>query len=256
MRIAALVVALLVAVMLGQICAQAASVYVLSSGNAGIDNTVKTRLEGFGHTVVIGVQYFQFDGTQDLTGIDTVYLQANANWSAGDIPLAGQTALVNYVGGGGGLVTCEWVVWKAAIGGLQILETALPAAPASGYRYTSPVTYTQATPDPILNAGVPPVLTFPVDSYAGTEVILNPRAGAIAYYSSDYPGGSQGVVGWTYGGGRALCFSTTNGPTQLSDPAYGQLFSNAMTWAAVPEPTMIGVMALGVLALASRRRRG
>src|SRR5262245_30139217 len=92
--------------------AHAANVYILSSGDPLVDAAVQATLQAGGHTSTLGVPYTAFDGTQSLAGFQAVYFQANANWTGGDMPAAGQTLLLNFVNGGGGLVTCEWVLWK------------------------------------------------------------------------------------------------------------------------------------------------
>ena len=145
------------------------SIYMMSSSDAGIDNAAKTALEAFGHTVTIGVQYKDFD-TESLAVMQVVYLQANANYNAGDMPVAGQNALLTFLGTSGrGLVTNEWVLWKTRPGSTQfsILKAAFPATNNGEYRINSPVTYTQATGDPILNAGLPVSFDFPVNYYGG-----------------------------------------------------------------------------------------
>src|SRR5262245_3855362 len=118
--------------------AGAANVYVMSSGDAALDGAVVSVLTSRGHTATVGVAFTAFDGTQNLSGFQTVYFQANANWSTGDMPVAGQQALMNWVNGGGRLVTCEWVAWLAATGRLQTLLTILPREQNSGYGAPDP----------------------------------------------------------------------------------------------------------------------
>ncbi len=213
--------------------ARAENIYVMSSGNAATDNAVVATLQAYGHNVTLGVQYTQFDGSQSLAGIDVVYLQANYNWAAGDMPTAGQTALLNFINNGGGLVTCEWVIYLTAGGRFATLNPAFPVVPTSSYNSNSTATFVQVTPDPILNAGLPTSSSFPLNNYAGTESNFGSvRTGAIVFYDSTVGTPHRGLVGWDYGNGRVLMFSTTNGPSQLADSNFGRLFSNAMRWAA------------------------
>jgi hypothetical protein len=214
--------------------ALAENVYVMSSGNLTIDNAVVATLQAYGHNVTLGVEYHQFDGSQSLAGIDVVYLQANANWAVGDMPAAGQTALLNFINSGGGLVTCEWVIWLAAINRFAILRPAFPVMPTTSYNYNATATFVQVTPDPILNAGLPTSFSF--DS--GGETNLNTAMpGATVFYNSTVGGTRLGLVGWNYSNGRVLTFSTTNElPSQLSDSNFGRLFANAMRWAAAGAP--------------------
>ncbi len=43
--------------------------------------------------------------------------------------------------------------------------------------------------------------------------------------------GGAGLLGWTYGSGRVLSFSTPIGPAELSNADYKQLLNNAVKWA-------------------------
>lgn len=218
--------------------ADAARVYVMSSGDSDLDNQVATILTGHGHTVTIGVPYHQFNGTQDLSGIDVVYLQANWNWTSGDMPLAGQTALLQWLTDPNhGLVTGEWVVWKNAAGSFQTLGDAFAVPQDGRFRSSLSATFSRATISATLNAGLPNNFTFNVTSYGGTETFLLPKPGARVFYRSDFQIGEvrgRGLVGGYYLGsrGRVLHFSTTNGPDQLAHVHFARLLSNAMNWAA------------------------
>src|SRR4030095_16085494 len=88
---------------------------------------VQRTLESYGHAVTVGVPFTQFDGTVSLDAYDAIYLQANANWSSGDMPVPGQRQLINWVNCGGGLVTVEWTTWKIGSGGFPLMEHVLPA---------------------------------------------------------------------------------------------------------------------------------
>jgi hypothetical protein len=210
----------------------AVNVLVISSGDPGIDNGVIQALETRGHTVTLGPPYTEFDSDVDLAPYDTVYFQANINWNTGDMPPEGQESLYDFVDSGGGLVTGEWVLYK--VWGQAHLAALKPAIPAVYKSFVGNLsdTFTQQAADPTLNAGLPEAFEFPLDSYSGTETVMVPRCGAPApFYLSDNV--EAGVIGWEYGAGRVLCFATTNGPTQLADPEFGKLFSNAMTWASL-----------------------
>lgn len=93
--------------------AEASSVYITSTSVASVDNTIRDFLLNFGHEKVdIGVQYSQLNGTQSFAGYDAVLLLNNYNWASGGMPVAGQTAILNYVKSGHGLVTGEWILWQ------------------------------------------------------------------------------------------------------------------------------------------------
>lgn len=219
----------IVAILAGN--AQGSHILVMSSGNAGLDAQTTTTLESFGHVVDLGPQYLSFDGTPSLNDYNAVLLLTNANWNQGDMPAAGQAALLDYVHDGGGLVTSEWLVWKhAAQSVFQHLYDAIPVVSTGTFRSSSTATYSALMADPMVSEGVAKSFSFIADSFSGTETFFAPRPGATAYYDSDYPGGA-GLIGWEYGIGRVMSFSTLIGSQQLLDPNYSRLLSNTMTWA-------------------------
>lgn len=211
---------------------QAQIVQVLSTGDAGTDAAIQATLQGFGFAVTIGPQYTAFDGST-LTGYDAVVLAPSYNYSAGDMPAAGQTALKNFVRAGNGLITAEWTVWKeGARGELAILGDAIPVMPSTFFRGTGTATYAVATPDDTLNFGVSAIFSFAADTFLGAETNFVPKAGATIFYGSDYPG--AGVIGWNFGLGRVISFSTIMGPMEIADPNYSTLVGNAVAWSTTP----------------------
>jgi PEP-CTERM motif len=242
------------------------SVYVTSSGNATADAALVSSLTGFGNTVTLGVEYTAFDGTQSLAGIQTVYFQPTYNWASGDMPAAGQNALVSFVNGGGGLVTAEWLVWKVASSSstqLTAIAPLLPIVPTSSFDSTATGSFGVTTANATLNAGLPSSFSTPLESIGGTQTQFTTlRPGATSYYANN---GFIGVAGTTSGAGRVLSFNTVNGQGQVADANFGRLLSNSMTWAAnassavtAPEPGTLALLGLGGLPLARvlvRRRR-
>jgi len=218
--------------------AMAVDVFVISSDNPTIDAAVTTALEAGGNVVTLGPDYSNFTEDLDLSGYDVIYLQSNYNYSNPDMPAGGQAAILDFVQAGGGLVTCEWAEWKAyAQGHFVDLRPVLPGRYLS-YTGTASETFTETNADPVLSKGLPDSFDFPLDSYGGTQTSLERKCGAVEYFRGTY---GSGVIGWNYGIGRALTISTTNGPTQVADPEFAVLLSNAMKWAALaggpgPEP--------------------
>ncbi len=236
MRLSKLLTALAVATVITSGVMAQIRVYVMSSGDAATDNAVLGALTAGGHSPTLGVQYTEFDGSIDLSNYDVVYIQANYNWSAGTMPAEGQTYLVNWLSGGRGIVTCEWVLYLSSYAFSSLASQIFPAS-YNSYRTTSTATFTRSVEDPILDSGVHATFTFPVDNYAGTESRITPKTGATAFYMSDFAPDGAGLVGWQLAnGGRVIQFSTTNGPSQLADPNFRQLFNNAFRWVVRGRP--------------------
>jgi hypothetical protein len=209
--------------------ATAVDVLVLSSTDQAVDDAVVQALESRGHQATIGPAFSNFTDAVDLGAYDVVYFQANVNWPNPDMPESGQDSLLAFIDAGGGLVTGEWVSFRVGPK-LHTLHAALPVL-YQLYGSSPSTTFTQVTPDAVLNKGLAGTLEFPLDYYGGSESLFVPKCGAAVYYRSATQG--PGAVGWHYGVGRVLSFSTVNGPLQAADPEFGTLLSNAMSWAAL-----------------------
>ncbi len=178
---------------------------------------------------------------------------------------AAQQSLLNYVSGGGGLVTTEWTVLDIdGAGQLQTLQAAIPVSLTTTFGSALTLTYGQSTANVFLNHGVSSSFTFTTDSLDGSETDFLPKTGATVYYTSSGGTSSNGLIGWKYGAGEVLSFSTLAGPTELSNSNYAQLFVNAVNFAGgetavVPEPSRLTALAgLGgmcLVGLAWRLRR-
>lgn len=204
-------------------------VYLMSSGDAALDQALEMALASQDQTVTMGAEYTAFTGI-DLAPYDAVYLQANANWNAGDMPEEGQIALVDWVNCGGGLVAVEWVLWKTASGSFAVLDHAFPAVPTTSFTSSSlDITYGEAEADPIFSAGLPAEFTFVADDFSGSETDMSARPGAVVFYDSVALG--AGVVGWSYNHGKVVNVSTVAGMGQLADVNYARMLSNAFDWA-------------------------
>lgn len=205
----------------------AQTVLLLSTGDSTLDTQTKRVLEAGGATVTIGSPYTTF-AASELSGVDVVLLFPNNNWSSGDMSLAAQTALVSFVSNGGGLITAEWTNWKVGAGSFVNLKPLLPVVATTQYTGGSAITYTSITPDTTLNAGMPGSFTFSGDNFAGVESYFTAKSEATAYYSSSGGAAGAGLVGWTYGSGRVMQFSTTLGPLGLADTNLSRLLQNSV----------------------------
>jgi hypothetical protein len=244
--------------------AQAANVYVFSTGNTAVDSAYSAALAARGHAVTIGVQWNAFDGSVNLAGFNAVFMNMSANWSnsAGQVSLAGQQQLVNFVNAGGGLITTEWIIYNNGTSGGTAYATLMPILPAtygSTWNSASQTTFSQVTPDPIMNADLPSSFLINNNSFAGgTETRLFARPGATVFYQSSNMSSTgivnAGLSGWGVGGGRVVSISNMPGLTSLNETNYRTLLGNAVNWVSIPSPGAIGVLGLAGL-LAARRRR-
>lgn len=245
--------------------AQAANVYVMDSSNASTNSAVQNALTTAGHSVTIGAEWHQQDGSQSLTAYDTVVFLDNHNWSSPTMSAAGQNEILNFVSNGGGLVTSEWFVWSlGATGYFDSLAPLSPVQNTTTYNSVSSTTYSQDVVDAILNNGVSSSFSFSLNNIGGTESAFTAKPGATAYYSSSNGGGianSDGLVGQAYGLGEVLSFSTLISSVELGNSDYRNLFVNAVEKVAgssggggsVPVPAPLFLLGAGLVLIGIRR---
>lgn len=207
-------------------------VYILSSGDATIDQAVADAVTARNYTPIIGVEWSSWNGSQyDLDYIDVVIFLNSVNWNGTDMPSSGQIALEDFVYNGGGLITTPWVHYNTNFGDLQTLSALLPVTYA-GYSSTDSTTYTEAVSEPTINANLPTSFNFTLHTYSGAEEQLQAKTGATTFYTSSNTG-TAGLVGWGYGVGRVAALSSMPADTTLSDSNYATLFGNVVDWVAI-----------------------
>lgn len=237
--------------------ASARTVMILDTGSAQENALLRNAYNGRGDAVTLGPAFFNFDGSTDLTGVETVLMLPNANGrDTADMPAAGQTQLNDLLIAGGRIVSGEFFSRKLAAGQFAMLAGNAPVTPSSDVRTTSAVTYTQVIGRPELNEGLPASFTFNPGSFGGSETgsLVGPDANL--FYRSDYaPTGLTvaGLVGLNTFNGEFLSFSTVLGPTAVLDTNMRRLLGNTLGVTTSPtadinQDGMVDVTDLGILA--------
>ncbi len=210
-------------------------VYLLSSGSsaaaAANDQVIANALTARGMDVTVGVEWSDWNGTQiDLSMVDVVVFLNSYNWNGSDMPLAGQNALIDFVNGGGGLITAGSVGYNTrdSNSDLRVLRDVLPFT-YTGWTTDPVFTYTVKTADSTVGAGLPDTFTFAAEDIEGTNEWLLAKDGATSFYTID-PRTNSGVVGWQYGAGRIASFSTMLGVTEFGNDNFATLFGNTVGW--------------------------
>jgi hypothetical protein len=211
------------------------------------DNLLQSVLQAYGNNVTFATSFVN----PELEGKDVVVLNFD-----GDMPIAGQQALLDFVSKGGGLIANAWIFWQWTaqvhdyfVGGpgLENLGVLFPIQRKQGEARSvlgrSVFTLTQATPAQLLTRALPQSFSFMLNNLIyggdrGSEACLVPQMAATVFYVSE---GSScglepmpmtvGLVGWRFGQGHVLQFSTLFDPIELADATYGHLLANAVTWA-------------------------
>ncbi len=238
--------------------AHAQSVYIFGTGNAAADAAYQSAFSAQGLSPTIGVSYDLFDGSVDLTGFDAVFMGPGPNWvgSPRETPALGQQQLVDFVNGGGGLITAEGTLYTNYVYSGSAYSTLYPILPVStnAYGFATETTLTRMTSDPIMDAGLPDSFIVPLDRFVSTitESRLTLKTGATAFYSSSHVSGVA-VAGWDVGLGRVMSLSSVPGLGNLGNAQYEQLVGNSVRW-VVPAPAASALLGLAGLCAARRRR--
>jgi len=165
---------------------------ILVLGDGGTEGHVMATLKGAGFTVRDGGLFHEYTG-DGLQGVDAVVLLAGVDYDH-DMVDAGETALVAFVGAGGGLLTTEWLTYSGAQDGYHsILRNILPVYYGGSYA-NGTETYTVMEDHPV-TAGLP--ATFPTGS-GNQYSVVGMKIGAKQLVRGDRSGAA--LVTWRKGG--------------------------------------------------------
>lgn len=217
-----------------------AATVLLMSGADGISVTQTfVALTNGGHTVTPGPPPCDPGGTPDLEQFDAVVILNSTDWMTcgGRMPLDRVTALIKFVANGGGVVTSERAAWWAMNQRTNAgIEAFMPVMAVPTWNTAASTTYTQDTPDDILNDSLSGSLTFDLRNVSGlSESSFDARSDATVFYRSSNGGGradSPAVVGWGFLNGKVLSFSSHITGTELASDDFKQLLVNAVNWVA------------------------
>lgn len=165
---------------------------VLVLGDGGTEDHVKSTLSGAGFQVRDGGLFHEFTG-DGLDEAAAVVLLAGIEYN-NDMDDRGETALVAFVGAGGGLLTTEWLAYSIERSDHhQILQSVLPVSYAGSYA-SGGEAYTVMLDHPVTE-GLPDTFTTGSDSQYSS---VAPKSGAAQLVRGSRSG--HAVVTWTRGG--------------------------------------------------------
>jgi hypothetical protein len=214
--------------------ASAQKILLLPDDDAAGSTALATALTGAGLTVTkAGVPSYQYNGGNPATaGFDVIVILAGTPTAANtDMPVAGQTAIANFVAAGGGLVNTEWAALHVANGQWATLKPLVLLSRTSGTTGTLDYTVAQGFAMHPLWAGLPAMFTFPSATNVGAMI---PGPGVVRVASSMAAG--DGVVARDLlNSGRIVEVSTAGNfvPNTWTDANLQKLMVNACTWASL-----------------------
>ncbi len=195
---------------------------VLIIGDGGTEVTLQNILLNEGYSVTIVADDWYYDGTNPAPDEYSAVVLVDGPTFGNEMPETGQTALVNYVADGGGLIVSEWITWETSMGRYQVLETILPVP----YGGTASGTETYDV-----------ILAHPVTEGVGSGFTVtggfgyNTAAVGQAVVSGTQCG--DAVTVWDTGAGRIVQFANAgnwDGNDPYSVPEMELLFLNSVAW--------------------------
>lgn len=199
---------------------------ILIIKNGGTENDVASILSGAGMSTTITVYDYEWDGTNPPPdNFDAmVLLNGRYGWASG-MSTSGQTALINYVQNGGGLLITEWVAYEYANGRYASMGDLIIIRRSSGSWYTPTYQVVQAHD---ITANLPSAFTLPY--HAGNVGSAIAEATVLITAS----GVGDAVAVREYGQGRIVQFAMAGNYEGANpwDTNMQQLLVDAVEWAA------------------------
>jgi hypothetical protein len=193
---------------------------ILGDGGTEVDVGAALVAAGFAPTYVSSVAAWS-GADPSPQGFSLVVLLDGVGFGS-DMPAEGQTALLDYVGAGGGLVVTEWAAWEVSNGRYQGLTPLIPVTRTGGA--TGIFNHAVVADHPV-TAGVSAI--FRVTSGVGLGVR---NSGTVVVELAD---GSPAVVTKGYGRGRLVYFAQAGnyfGFRPFLGADMQRLLANAADW--------------------------
>ncbi len=215
-------------------CVCSKKVLLIADDSAAGSATLGAALTAAGYSVTqTAVPSYQYNGTNPaLAGFGSVVLLAGGPASTSyqtDMPVAGQTAIANYVAAGNGLVLTEWATYQVASGHWATLAPLVLFSRTAAYSgQITAVADPARTSHPIW-AGLPSTFTFSGTGNVGAAIV-GPGISVLA----NSPQTVDLVAIRDVAAGRVVHFATAGNyaPNGWTNANVQKLMANAAGWVA------------------------
>ena len=199
---------------------------VLLLGDGVYDDTIIAALEGMGHTVTLGGNYWEWNNNPEVGGFDVVVYIEIGESGGGLRPMA-RNAVADFLMDGGALIRTEWAAFSLS-NPAEHIDVFLPVrSPLLGFEYST--TWSVVDPAHPLTKDVPAGFVSP----GGGCSVVEAEPGATVIFTSDLCGPALTFreVGE---GGHVIHINDDFGGDQVAEPnpEILQLLDNAVRWSA------------------------
>jgi hypothetical protein len=212
--------------------ASATDVLIIYDTTGGSTPSLKTALEGAGYTVDLSaVAEDSWNGTNPSPSSYDAVIHLNGSTYSTEMPSAGQSALLNYVQGGGGFIHGEWNAYQIDDAGQMTAMTPITLLErTSGDNGTR--TYTLSTSHPVVANVSSSFSLAPAGYNIGSARSFSTDPSTVLATDED---GNDAIVVRSYGSGRVVGLSNAgnwNGYSILADTNMQQVYIDAVDWVA------------------------